>query len=59
MSEAQKRALKRYYEKTKDAHRSVLLRFHREKDADVLAKLDSVPSKVGYIRELVRNDRDS
>lgn len=32
------------------------LKFNPEKDADVIARLDSVPKKVVYIRELIKKD---
>lgn len=52
--QAQRMACKRYYEKTKKEYRVIALRFHREDDADVLAKFDSVPNKTEFVRELVR-----
>lgn len=55
-TEAQKRANRKYYEKSKKFFKAVLLRFSREQDADVLAKLDSVPNKTDYVRKLVRKD---
>lgn len=39
-------------EKTK----SVQLRLNMTTDADILAKLDGVPSKMGYIKQLIRED---
>lgn len=30
--------------------------FMRKSDADIIAKLDSVPNKSGYVRELIRRD---
>lgn len=39
-------------EKTK----SVMLRLNKSTDADIIAKLESVPSKMGYIKELIRKD---
>lgn len=32
------------------------LKLNRKTDADVLAKLDQVDSKQGYIKQLIRND---
>lgn len=32
------------------------LKFKKDEDADVLAKLDSVPSKTDYVRQLIRAD---
>ena len=34
----------------------VLLRLNYNTDIDILKKLDSVPSKMGYIKKLIRND---
>lgn len=33
-----------------------LLRLNFNTDADVIKKLDSVPSKMGYIKKLIRKD---
>jgi hypothetical protein len=32
------------------------LKFHKDKDADILEKLDSVDGKQAYIKQLIRND---
>ena len=32
------------------------MKFNRRTDADVIARLDSVPSRQGYLRQLVRKD---
>ena len=54
--------------KTSDAHirardkynkantKSMALRFNLKTDADILEKLDNVPSKLGYIKQLIRAD---
>ena len=53
VSEAQKRASRKY----NDANiRQVKFSFSIQYDADILAKLDSVPNKQGYIKELIRAD---
>ena len=36
--------------------RQVHLKLNRRTDSDVLEKLDNVPSKQGYIKELIRAD---
>ena len=36
--------------------RQVHLKLNRRTDEDVLGKLDSVPSKQGYIKRLIRED---
>ena len=52
-TEAQIKAQRRY-----DARntRQVHLKLNRHTDKDVLGKLDSVPSKQGYIKRLIRED---
>jgi hypothetical protein len=39
-------------EKTK----SVMIRLNKSTDADIIAKLENVPSKMGYIKALIRKD---
>ena len=53
VTEAQKRAKKRY-----DSLRTkqYVMRLRIGADADVIEKLDSVPSKTEFIRELIRRD---
>lgn len=53
VTEAQRRAKKRY-----DSLRTkqYVMRLRIGADADVIEKLDSVPSKTEFIRELVRRD---
>lgn len=53
MSEAQKRASAKWNAK---ALRQITLHFNKENDADVLRKMDSVPNKTDYVRQLVRED---
>ena len=52
-SEALKRAIKKY-----DATNAVRfgLKLNRGTDADIIAKLESVQSKQGYIKQLIRKD---
>lgn len=33
-----------------------LFRFTKTTDADIIEKLDSVPNRLGYIKELIRKD---
>lgn len=56
--EAIKRAQKRYAESgaIKNATKAYRLKCHRVHDADVIAKLDDVGNKNGYIKTLIRND---
>ena len=53
MTDAQKRATAKY-----DAAntKKILLKLNRRTDADVISKLDTVPSKQGYIKTLIRAD---
>lgn len=52
-TEAQIRAQRKYdAENTLQVH----LKLNRRTDSDVLEKLDSVPNKQGYIKELIRAD---
>jgi hypothetical protein len=48
--------LKAGYKYDKENTRQVHLKLNRRTDGDVLEKLDSVPSKQGYIKALVRAD---
>lgn len=48
--------LKASYKYDKENTRQVHLKLNRRTDGDVLEKLDSVPSKQGYIKELIRAD---
>lgn len=52
-TEAQLKAVRKY---DKANTRQVHLKLNRRTDGDVLEKLDSVPSKQGYIKELIRAD---
>lgn len=40
----------------KEKTKSVQVRLNMNTDADILAKLDSVESKMGYIKRLIRED---
>lgn len=56
MTEAQKRAQKKYDEANKGKFKNIALKFNRETDKDILEKLSQVDSMQGYIKELIRND---
>ncbi len=43
----------RYEQKT---IKSVLVKLHKEYDEDLIERLNSVPSKQGYIKQLIRDD---
>lgn len=52
-TEAQKRAREKY-EKINTVQ--FKMKLNRNTDADILAKLESVDNKQGYIKELIRDD---
>ncbi len=52
-TEAQKNASAKY---DKNHTRSILFKFNTTNDADILAKLDEVGNKQGYIKELIREN---
>lgn len=55
-TEAQKRAQRKYDTGNKDKFRQIQLKLNKDDDADILAKLDSLDNKQGYIKELIRKD---
>lgn len=52
VSDAQKRALKRYEQKMEQ----FVVKFRKDADADVIARLKAVENRTGYIRRLVLKD---
>ena len=52
-TEAQKRAVDKY---DKKATKKILLKLNKQTDADILKRLEEVPNKQGYIKELIRRD---
>ena len=52
-TEAQRKASAKY---DKTHTKSILLKLNTTSDADILAKLDGVANKQGYIKELIRNN---
>lgn len=40
----------------KEKTKCIQVRLNKNTDADILAKLEQVPSKMGYIKELIRKD---
>lgn len=52
-SEAKMRANSKYEKKN---IRQILLKFHKTHEAEIIEKLDSVPSKNNYIRQLILQD---
>jgi hypothetical protein len=55
-SESQLRAQKKYDAAHKDQYKTYNLKFHRKNDAEVIFRLDTVPNKIAYIRELILKD---
>ena len=53
VSDAQKRANAKY---EREKTRSIKIKLTKSTDADILAKLDSVGNKQGYIKALIRAD---
>ena len=53
VSAAKLRATKKY---EKANIRQILLKFHKTHEAEIIEKLDSVPSKNNYIRQLILQD---
>ena len=43
----------------KEKTKCIQLRLNKKTDADIIAKLESVPSKMGYIKELIRKDMNT
>lgn len=56
ITEAQKRAQKKYDESNKDKWRMIHLKLNRESDADIIEKLEAADSIQGYIKKLIRAD---
>ena len=52
-SEAQKKASEKY---DKNNTRNIMFKFNKKTDADILAQLDEVENRQGYIKQLIRND---
>lgn len=53
VSDAQKRANAKY---EREKTRSIKIKLTISTDADILAKLDAVGNKQGYIKKLIRDD---
>lgn len=52
-SEAQRRAVKKYDDSNT---RKITFKFNLETDKDIIERLDTVPNRQGYIKELIRAD---
>ena len=53
VSKAQARASKKY---DKENTKQITMKLNLKTDADILKKLEQVPSKQGYIKKLIRKD---
>lgn len=56
MTEAQKRAQKKYDDANRAKWRMINLKLSRDTDADIIEKLESEESMNGYIKRLIRRD---
>lgn len=56
ISEAQKKAQKRYDEANKDKWRMIHLKLNKETDSVIIEKLESVDNIQGYIKSLILAD---
>ena len=52
-TKAQIRAVAKY---DKQNTKKIMLKLNTKTDADILKRLDSLPNKQGYIKELIRKD---
>ena len=52
-TEAQRKAVKRY---NQAATIQLAIRLNKRTDADIVAHLETVKSKAGYIKQLIRDD---
>lgn len=55
-SEAALRAQKKYDTSHKDDYKTYNLKFSKKADAEIIFRLDTVPNKIDYIRELIKKD---
>ena len=58
ITEAQKRAQMKYEKANRDKFKFIQLKLNRETEADIIEKLESVGSMQGYIKHLIRGDRE-
>lgn len=53
MGKAQIKAVNKF---NKEKTKCIQIRLNKNTDADILEQLEKVPSKMGYIKQLIRND---
>lgn len=58
MTEAQKRAQKKYDEANKDKWRMIHLKLNKDTDSDIISRLEDVENIQGYIKKLIRADKE-
>ena len=56
-TKAQKEAQKRYDQASKDKFRMIHLKLNKDADADIIARLEASGNIQGYIKALIRNDK--
>lgn len=56
ITDAQKRAQKKYDEANKGKFKNIALKLNKESDKDIIDKLAEVESMQGYIKDLIRKD---
>lgn len=56
MADKNKESLRKAQRKYQKKLKTYILRFRMEQDADVIARLEQVSSKTGYVRRLITQD---
>lgn len=56
ITDAAKKAQKKYDEANKGKYRNVFVKLNRETDKDIIEKLESVDNIQGYLKALIRAD---
>lgn len=54
--EARLRAQNKYDEVHKDEYKNYHIKLNKKADAEIIFRLDTVPNRTEYIRELIRKD---
>lgn len=56
MTEERRDSVRKAQRKYQKKLKTYILRFRMEQDADVIARLEQVSSKTGYVRQLIESD---
>lgn len=56
MTESKRESVRKAQRKYQKKLKTYILRFRMEQDADVIARLEQVSSKTGYVRQLIESD---